>query len=106
MGTDALNAVNYGSFRVDYDITTKKLTASLVIDGVSKIVNLTKAEIIPATSTTQPGILLTASSTGTTGPTIALTSTVFPSKTSYDYVELSYSSVRPNPRVVIRVNIP
>ena len=106
MGTDALDAVYYGSFRVDYDKITKKLTASLVIDGVTKIVNLTKAEIIPGTSTRQPGILLTASSTGTTGSSIELTSTVFPSKTTYDYVELSYDAKRPNPCVVVKVSIP
>jgi hypothetical protein len=102
MGTDAMDASYYGSFRVDYDKTTRKLTASLVIDGVAQTINLIKAEISPESPS---GILLTASSIKN-NPSIELSSSVFPSRSSYDYVELSYDGRRPNPRVIVRVNIP
>jgi hypothetical protein len=104
MGTDALYVPNYSSFKVDYD-GSRTLKVTLNIDSVDQKLKLgvpTKVTIDGLNGISVPA---TIDSMGTSPSSVTLPA-IFASGSSYDFVQLVVSTRRPNPMVVVRVNIP
>ncbi|MEN9399109.1 MAG: hypothetical protein RL632_210 [Bacteroidota bacterium] len=91
--------------KVAYD-GNRKLTLTLTINGTPQKLTLTSASIYAGTP---KGILVSGSVDPTNGAspaTITLQNPPFLSGGVYEFVELNCATVKPNPRVIIRVNIP
>jgi len=104
MGTDAINAANYSSFRVDYD-GSRTLKLTLNLDSVDQKLKLGVPTKVTVDGLNGISVPATIDSTGTISPSVALP-TIFTSGSSYDFVQLAISTKRPSPLVVVRVNIP
>ena len=105
MGTDVVLQVKSSSLKVDFD-GTSKLTVTLTIDNAIQRLKLGSASIV--SDGTIKGISLSAAvdAAGSTSANILLSAATFPSRSTYDYVELSLPTRKPNPRVIVRVSIP
>jgi hypothetical protein len=104
MGTDALNAPNYASFKVDFD-GSRTLKTTLNIDTVDQKLKLGVPTKVTVDGLNGISVPATIDATGTISPSVALP-TIFASGSSYAFVQLVVSGKKPNPMVVIRVNIP
>jgi hypothetical protein len=84
----------------------RKLTLTLTVNGTPQKLTLSSASIIAGTP---KGILVTGAvdpTHGTSPASITLQNPPFSSGGTYEFVELNCSTVKPNPRISIRVNIP
>ncbi len=104
MGTDAINAANYSSFRVDYD-GNRTLKLTLNLDSVDQKLKLGVPTKVTVDGLNGISVPATIDSTGTISPSVALP-TIFTSGSSYDFVQLVVSGKKPNPMVIVRLNLP
>ncbi len=105
MGTDALNAANYSSFRVDYD-GNKTLKITLNLDSVDQKLKLGVPSKVTVDGLNGISVPATIDSVGGTFPSSVNLPVIFASGSSYDFVQLVISTRRPSPLVVVKVNIP
>jgi hypothetical protein len=104
MGTDALNAANYSSFRVDYD-GNRTLKITLNLDSVDQKLKLGVPSKVTVDGLIGISVPATIDPMGTTPSSVTLPA-IFASGSSYTFVQLAISTKRPSPLVVVRVNIP